>query len=183
MKNIRLVLQDELNSKFDINSNGCWIWNREVDVGGYGVFPTNKRRKEIKDFFADYKYSISAHKASYLAFRGPIPPKQLVLHTCNSKHCINPHHLYLGTRLDAAIKTKASGHWANIAKFKPKSEEIQFGIRARILGGKSFYSIAKHYNMPIQSIRVHATALEKQMGTQLPQRNKKVDIPTNTKDK
>jgi hypothetical protein len=37
----------------------------------------------------------SAHRASYAAFIGPIPPDRQVGQTCGNRLCINPDHLEL----------------------------------------------------------------------------------------
>lgn len=36
---------------------------------------------------------MSAHKASYLLFRGPVDDGQVIGHQCNNEWCVNPHHL------------------------------------------------------------------------------------------
>jgi len=43
----------------------------------------------------------SAHRASYQAFIGPIPPRGQVTQTCGNRLCINPDHLEL---MDPAAK-------------------------------------------------------------------------------
>jgi hypothetical protein len=43
---------------------------------------------------------MKAHRASYEAFKGPIPDGMHVLHQCDVTECVNPDHLFLGTQLD-----------------------------------------------------------------------------------
>jgi hypothetical protein len=83
-------------AKVQMDGNACWLWQGGVNNKGYGLFY--------------YLGSMrSAPRASYLLFNGEIPDKSLdVCHTCDTPACVNPGHLFLGSRqanmLDAVFK-------------------------------------------------------------------------------
>lgn len=83
--------------------DGCWIWQKSVGTHGYGV--ANMAR--------DGRGIVCAHVLSYEAFKGSVPPKKLVLHTCHVRKCCNPEHLYAGTRADNTRDMMQAGRHRN----------------------------------------------------------------------
>lgn len=77
-------------------TDGCWFWTGGKDGDGYGGFWLEGK-------------PISAHRYSYQLNIGPIPNKLLVLHTCDIPACVNPAHLFLGTKKDNAIDREQKG--------------------------------------------------------------------------
>jgi hypothetical protein len=66
-------------------NTGCWFWLGEVHTDGYG-------RINIQD--KNYR----VHRIAYAVHKGPIPRDLNVLHRCDAPLCVNPAHLYLGTK-------------------------------------------------------------------------------------
>lgn len=92
-----LALQNriELGSTPEPNT-GCWLWTGSVVTAGYGAISV-------------FRKNTSAHRASYVAFVGEIPTGKLVRHKCDTKLCVNPEHLTLGTHSDNAYDRSERG--------------------------------------------------------------------------
>lgn len=91
------------NSSFDPQTE-CWVWQGLVARHGYGAIRV-QRGKHIP--WKKREHQILAHRYSYEIFNGSFPKHLCVLHHCDNRKCINPNHLFLGTRTDNA-KDKAS---------------------------------------------------------------------------
>lgn len=79
--------------------NDCWEWSAGVDNFGYGRLNT----RGVVDL---------AHRLSWELAHGPIPDGMCVLHRCDNPPCVNPRHLFLGTRDDNVQDMIAKGrHW------------------------------------------------------------------------
>jgi len=87
-------------------NSGCWLWLGAARQHGYGELrlPTNK--------------TILAHRLAYELYRGPIPDGMCVCHRCDNPACVNPDHLFIGTRADNMADCIRKGRARN--KFSPK---------------------------------------------------------------
>jgi len=65
-------------------STGCWLWRASLSNKGYGRFRLGKK-------------VITASRAAYLLFRGPIAEGLEPDHLCRVRRCANPDHLELVT--------------------------------------------------------------------------------------
>lgn len=98
------VGRDQIVSKVKIDASGCWLWLGSMDAKGYGVVvrrPFGSKGKVLQ---------IKAHRASWLAFNGPDGMETLcVLHKCDNPRCVNPDHLFLGSKTDNARDRDTKG--------------------------------------------------------------------------
>lgn len=79
-----------------VPETGCWIWLGAEKGNGYG----NVRHG---------KANLTAHRAAYIRAHGEIPAGMDVCHRCDTRLCINPSHLFAGSRMDNMRDAKAKG--------------------------------------------------------------------------
>jgi hypothetical protein len=82
-------------SKVD-TSGHCWLWRAGLLRSGYGKFKFNRK-------------TISAHRMSFLISNDAIPRGLCVLHKCDTKRCVRPSHLFLGTQMDNIMDRDKKG--------------------------------------------------------------------------
>lgn len=114
-------LKRRLLKKVRVLPNGCWEYTgqRRKDKFEYGLIWVNGK-------------NVRAHRVSYEIHKGSVPEGLNVLHSCDYPPCINPDHLFVGTRAvnndDAKQKGRnVKGRTHGAARF---SEEDVRAIRA-----------------------------------------------------
>jgi len=107
MKVIMKVIDFEVSSKiikrftkgFVVADCGCWLWTKCCNPGGYGLIEINK-------------VVLMTHRVSWYLRYGPIPEGAKLLHKCDTRNCVNPDHLFLGTNADNQHDKVAKGRQA-----------------------------------------------------------------------
>lgn len=100
----------------------CWEWQGAQVRYGYGNSTLILQGKRVR----------GAHRVAWVLQFGPIPNNLCVLHKCDNPPCVNPAHLFLGTRADnirdcirkGRNKTDIAGEMARHPERRAKGEKI-----------------------------------------------------------
>lgn len=139
-----MTAEERFREKFVVDHSGCWHW-----VGATVGLDFNYGK-----FWLNGKYD-KAHRASYTLFVGPIPKDMWVLHRCDKPICVNPEHLFTGTRqdnVDDMLRKGRGGQWKNPPRGSRRkntklTETAVLDIRMRCGRGESQGNVAKIYGV------------------------------------
>lgn len=123
-------------------NSGCWLWQGALN-NGYGQSSWNGS-------------ALQSHKVSWRAFRGEIPKGMFVCHRCDTRACINPDHLFLGTHADNMRDMVAKGRqlFGRRHREAKLTESAVLEIRA---GGATDSAFAKKFGVApttVQQVRI-----------------------------
>lgn len=121
-------------------NTGCWIWLGAINERGYG------------SFWFDGRTWRAPRLALELASGQPIATGRQACHRCDFPRCINPDHLFPGTKSENQQDAVHKGrHWAQRNSLEASRKMAEFNHKNPRRGGRS--TSAKLTLAQVQEIR------------------------------
>lgn len=134
--------KERLMSMAKVNPiTNCWEWQGCKNLG-YGHTIIGSRKDGTR-------HTIRAHRLSYLLWKGEIPDGYCVCHKCDNPSCINPEHLFIGTKKDNADDRDIKGRNSHTKLTKKIVKEIRY---ERAYKGTKYIELAQRYGISELSI-------------------------------
>jgi len=129
-------MQQSIIKRMQVSQNGCWEYSLALRKNGYARITFERK-------------SWYAHRLSYVAFGGTFIDGCDICHSCDNRKCVNPTHLFQGTRKNNMIEAKLKNRMAtgfNLPQTKLSQSDIKNIINYGISGLKH-KEIAEKYNV------------------------------------
>lgn len=137
--------EEILYSSIKINEKtNCWEWIKSLSNRGYGIFNYNKKMTLV-------------HRIMYEKYKGKIPSKMFVCHSCDNPKCSNPDHLFLGNQFDnmkdMENKCRSNKSYGESHVRAILTEDIVRKIKIKFKNGLTKKQISMELNIPYHQVR------------------------------
>jgi hypothetical protein len=132
-----------------LGENDCWEWQAAFDTNGYGAFKVDGKK-------------VNSHRFAYILTNGEVQPGLEICHKCNNPKCVNPAHLYAGTKSQNMLDMVRAGNYKLNTYEKMRGEKSGASkltndavLEIRRLYSKNVMTLdklAKRYNMSKSAI-------------------------------
>ena len=138
----RKTLADRFWPKVDKRGpDECWPWTAYISPYiGYGWMGRGGRGNG----------GLNSHRASWEVHFGPVPDGLCVLHKCDNRVCVNPAHLFLGTKGDNMRDCIKKGRYRNgylRGEASPLAKLTEVQVREILADSRKSSEIARAYNV------------------------------------
>lgn len=120
-------------------NSGCWLWLGQINNKGYGKFQLKR---------SGYS-SVYAHRFSYQVHNCIEVPLHLdVCHSCDMPCCVNPDHLWVGTRkqnMMDCIQKNRQGKQDRSGSMNGRAVLCEWQVLSIRMDSRSLSEIAKEY--------------------------------------
>ena len=144
-KPIRETFDDHWIAKSGPLDTDCWIWQRCIDSGGYGMLNLGIGESPER-----------AHRFSRIRSNDQIPYGMCGLHRCDVRPCVRPDHLFIGSYLennrDRHLKGRSASHKGeNNGRANLCDVDVHL-VRDLHESGQTYRAIAKWLEIPLSTI-------------------------------
>ena len=139
-------------TKMTDGPDSCYLWKGYFSGSGYAQLYANGKKQGVSRLLWELK-------------RGPIPPGQVVRHSCDNPRCVRLEHLSLGSQKDnmqdavqrrrIASGSRSGTHKKSLSNADGRAkinEELVRKIRKRLENGATPAQLATEYDVPAWTI-------------------------------
>jgi hypothetical protein len=158
-------IEERFHAGYEIDiTTGCWDWIKLIQYTGYGYLHFEGK-------------PTGAHRVSWILHNGVIPLKMCVCHKCDNRKCVNPGHLFLGTKAENAYDKAAKGRApkGNDNPYAKLTEELVLNLFTEYQTGDiTQKEIAKKYDIAQSTVSNIVAGFSWRHVTKLPNRRKEL---------
>jgi hypothetical protein len=127
-----------------LKTDSCWLWTGSRQPFGHGQIALGGYGREGKKL-------LSTHRVAWELTNGQIPYGLCVLHKCDVPNCVNPDHLFLGTKADNTNDMRSKGRMS-VGEMLPQTKLTESDVLFIRSSPDTTLYLAKQYNVAFATI-------------------------------